>query len=107
MQELHPLGLTECQKLDYTEVDERHFQKIQSEVCSVALDLLLQFLNVFRLKAPNQTDGCFAMGKMLLNFQCLLALRWVLENWVHAVGQFNRLNLRSLAKVKLPTRQEF
>jgi hypothetical protein len=47
------------------------------------------------------------MGKMLLNFQCLLALRWVLENWVHAVGQSNRLNLRCLAKVKLPTRQEF
>jgi hypothetical protein len=88
VQEFCPVGFTECQKLDYTEVDKRHFQKIQNEICFVVLDLFLQFLNVFRLKAPNQTNGCFAMERMLLKLQCLLAPDGP-EYRVHVAGQSN------------------
>jgi hypothetical protein len=69
MQQIDALGLAETQKLHYTQIDERDFLKVQSELFAVALDLLLQFINVLPLKAADQTDRCFAMRRMLFNFQ--------------------------------------
>jgi hypothetical protein len=72
--ELDALGLARSQKLDYAQVHQRYFQKVQSKLCPVGLELLLQFLDVLRLKAANQTDRCLAVLEILFDFQCLLAL---------------------------------
>lgn len=72
MHELNPIGLTDSQELDYAQIHERYFLKVQSKLCSVGLELLLQFFNVFRLKAANQTDRGLARVGMFFNFQCLL-----------------------------------
>ncbi len=69
MQQIDALGLAEGQKLHYTQIHERDLLKVQSKLFAIALDLLLQFINVFRLKAADQTDRCFAMRRMLFNFQ--------------------------------------
>ena len=64
-----PVGLTDRQKSDYTQVDERHFLKIQRKLFSVGLDLLLQFIHVLRLKTADQADRRLAMRRMLFNLQ--------------------------------------
>jgi hypothetical protein len=69
MQQIDPVGLTESQKLHYTQIHERDFLKVQRKLFTVALDLLLQFVNVLPLEAADQTDRCFAMRIMLFNFQ--------------------------------------
>jgi hypothetical protein len=69
VQQIDALSLTESQKLHYTQIDERDFLKVQSKLFAVALDLLLQFINVLPLKAADQTNRCFAMRRMLFNFQ--------------------------------------
>lgn len=69
MQQIDAFGLAQSQKLHYTQIHERDFLKVQSKLFAVALDLLLQFINVFPLKVADQTDRCFAMRKMLFNFQ--------------------------------------
>ncbi len=74
MHQFDSFGLTRSQELDYTQVHQRYFQKVQSKVCPVGLELLLQFLDVLRLKTANQTDRCLAVLEILFDFQCLLAL---------------------------------
>ena len=69
MQQIDALSLTQSQKLHYTQIDERDFLKVQSKLFAVALDLLLQFINVLPLKAADQTNRCFALRRMLFNFQ--------------------------------------
>jgi hypothetical protein len=69
VKQIDAFGLTKSQKLHYTQIDERDFLKVQSKLFAVALDLLFQFVNVLPLKAADQADRCFAMRRMLFNFQ--------------------------------------
>jgi hypothetical protein len=69
LQQIDALGLAPGQKLHHAQVHERDFLKVQSKLFAVALDLLLQFINVLALKAADQPDGCSAMRRMLFNFQ--------------------------------------
>ena len=69
MQQIDAVGLTESQKLHYTQIDERDFLKVQSKLFAVALDLFFQFVKVLPLKAADQADRCFAMRRVFFNFQ--------------------------------------
>ena len=69
MQQIDAVGLAERQKLHYTQIDKRDFLKVRRKLLAVALNLLLQFIHVLPLKAADQADGCFAMRRMLFNFQ--------------------------------------
>jgi len=53
VQQIDALNLTERQKLHYTQIDERDFLKVQRKLLAVALDLLLQFINVLPLKVAD------------------------------------------------------
>ena len=69
VQQFDALGLTQSQKLHYTQIHKRDFLKVQSKLFAVAPDLLLQFVNVLPLKAANHSNRCFAMRRMFFNFQ--------------------------------------
>ncbi len=69
VQKLYAVGLTYGKKLHYTQIHERDFLKIQCKLFSVALDLLLQLIEVLALKAADQADGFLAVQSMLFNFQ--------------------------------------
>ena len=76
MQQFDALGLAQSQKLHYTQIHKRDFLKVQSKLFAVALDLLFQFIHVLPLKAADQTNRCFAMRRMLFNFQS-----WSQDKW--------------------------
>ncbi len=69
MQQFDTIGLAQSEKLHYTQIDKGDFLKVQSRLFAVALDLLLQFTNMLRLKTANQPDRCFAVRRLLFNFQ--------------------------------------
>ena len=69
MQQIDAVSLTESQKLHDSQIDERDFLKVQSKLFGVGLDLRLQFIHVLPLKTADQSDRCFAMRRMLFNFQ--------------------------------------
>jgi hypothetical protein len=69
VQQIDALGFAPSQKLHDTQIHERDFLKVQNKLLAVALDLLLQFVNMLPLKAADQTNRCFAMRRMFFNFQ--------------------------------------
>ncbi len=69
MHDFRAASLTDSQEPNHIHIDEGYLLQVQDELWSVPLELLLQFLNVVRLKAPNQADCRLSTLRMLFDLQ--------------------------------------
>jgi len=74
MHDFNAMSLADAQEPNHFHIHERYFLQVQNTPRSGRLELLLQFANVFRLKASYQADGCLSALGIPFDLQCPLYL---------------------------------
>jgi hypothetical protein len=70
MHDLYAVCFAAHQEPNNFDIHERHFFQVQRKLSTVFSQLLLQFLNVLRLKSADQPDGCLTSIRVPLDLQC-------------------------------------
>jgi hypothetical protein len=70
MHDLYAVCFAAHQEPNNFDIHERHFFQVQRKLWAVFSQLLLQFLNVLRLKSANEPDGCLTSMRFPLDLQC-------------------------------------